>query len=585
MRKFVLLLVLSVVSVGRVVADEVSESTALRVASEALGYDVTRSGSLAVVWDSNALCSTRSGDDAPSFYVVASTSGRGFVIVAGDDAVAPILAYSEEYPAPDMRSMHPSLEGWFRYVDSSVKYARRNNLSPDASTAQLWARSLVADDSITLGTARWSQYLPYNLYCPLDGDARSLTGCTQTAMAEIMHYYKWPERAMGTTEPFTTMTKSIEVGSRDLNHRYDWANMLDEYLEGQYSDEEGDAVAVLMADLGHSFKADYSAESTGALPDAQAMYENYGYSPACHYAMRDNFSDKGWNSLMRREIEARRPIFYSAYTADENGEAVSGHAFVLDGVDDNDYFHVNWGWGGYGDGFFKLDRLILYDYIFDTMHWAFLGLHPLRDGEIDNWLYIGAPGISTQATEFVENESFVVDSIIIVNPSILDFSGEVRLGVCSLSGEFKSWASEAVEFALPSMYGSSVVDITVTISEEILSGDRLRAFYRSDDGDEWHQMMLYQDDACYEVVLKYPTIGESTSLEFDKVAGIIVLRFDDSVKASLYYLAELVENGVEQKEGRMTIKTDMLQCGVPYTIYLERENGESKSVMFTLNEM
>ena len=120
MRRFVLLLVLAVVSVGRVVADEVSEATALCVASEALGYDATRSGSLAIVWDSNALCATRSGNNAPSFYVVASTTGRGFVIVAGDDAITPILAYSEEYPAPDMLSMHPSLNGWFRYVDRSV---------------------------------------------------------------------------------------------------------------------------------------------------------------------------------------------------------------------------------------------------------------------------------------------------------------------------------------------------------------------------------------------------------------------------------------------------------------------------------
>lgn len=576
---------LAFISVGRVVAAEVPATTALHIAAEALGYDSTRSETLSVAWDSNALSSTRSGDDTPSFYVVASTSGRGFVVVAGDDAIAPILAYSEEYPAPDMHSMHPALKGWFRYIDRTVKYARLSNLTPDASTAELWARPSVAGSSIQLGTARWSQYWPYNKYCPLDGSYRSLTGCTQTAMAEIMHYYKWPERAKGVSEPFTTMTKGIAVESRDLNHRYDWANMLDEYHQDQYSDKEGDAVAVLMADLGHSFKADYGAESTGALPDARAMYENYGYSPACYYAMRDNFSDKGWNRLMRSEIEAHRPIFYSAYTSDENGEAVSGHAFVLDGVDDNDYFHVNWGWGGYGDGFFRLDNLILYDYIFDTMHWAFLGLRPLRDGEIDNWLYIGAPGISTQATEFAKGESFVVDEITIVNPSILDFSGEVRLGVCSISGEFKSWASDAVEFVLPSMYGSSVVDITVTISEEILSGDRLRAFYRSDDGNEWHQMMLYQDGACFEVVLKHPTIGESTSLEFDKVKEVMILRFDDNVKASLYHLAELVESGVEESVGRMTIKTDMLQRSVPYTIYLEREGGESKSVMFTLNEM
>ena len=88
-----LLLLLAVVSAGRVAADEVTPASALQVAQRVLG-SVTRGGDIVVAWDSNNLAVTRSGNDAPSFYVVAMESGRGFVVVAGDDALAPILAYS-----------------------------------------------------------------------------------------------------------------------------------------------------------------------------------------------------------------------------------------------------------------------------------------------------------------------------------------------------------------------------------------------------------------------------------------------------------------------------------------------------------
>ena len=97
--------------------------------------------------------------------------------------------------------------------------------------------------------------------------------------------------------------------------------------------------------------------------------------------MRQNYSDSYWNDMLRREIEAGNPVWYSGFMAD-----YSGHAFVLDGIDDNNYYHVNWGWGGVYDGFFTLDALILGEYEFDYGQYALLNFEPLRDGAVDNWL-------------------------------------------------------------------------------------------------------------------------------------------------------------------------------------------------------
>ena len=554
---------------------EVSPNVAMSIAREVLA--ATRGGDVAVAWDSSVLGSTRGVDEAPTFYVVTSELGCGFVIVAGDDAIAPILAYSTNYTAPSAELLPPSFEGWLRYVDSVVRYAREHNIVADKTTAEKWSEGYQPVGATMLNTARWSQTPPYNDQCPVDGDVHSLTGCTQTAMATIMHHHRWPERAKGVTEAYTTQVKCIDVPARDLNHAYDWDNMLETYVEGEYNAAQAEAVAVLMADLGHAFKAEYTATDTGAFPDMWALYQNFGYSPACCLTMRENYSDEYWNTLLRREIEDNCPIFYAGYTAD-----FAGHAFVLDGVDENNYFHVNWGWGGPYDGFFLLDNLLLGEYLFDTDQWAVMGLRPMRGGEVENWLCLLSTGISVTATEFECGVPFDIESISIGNYSQIDFKGEVRVGVCDARGELKSWATEVHKLELPARYGGGCGTMSAVVDSDIVVGDRLAVYYRSSGSDNWYRMRSFADDACEEVVLKYAPIGDTTSMSFDKESGMLIVRYDDDVKSALYMLGEYVETGVSIKQGRMVLDTKQLMRGVTYTIYLERKDVEQKSIMFTL---
>lgn len=580
MKRVFVLLALALISLGRAVADEVKPSEAVRVAREVLSADDTRGVDITISWDSSSLLSTRSGDEAPSFYVVAPASGKGFVVVAGDDVLTPILAYSTTSEAPRLDSMHPALEGWFGYVDDVVRYARSSGLEADASTLALWAEPATATESIMLNTARWNQYDPYCRQCPADEGYYSITGCTQTAMAEIMYYYRWPESAQGTTEPFTTPTKGIYVPSRDLNHSYDWDNMLDEYVEGGFTEEQAAAVAMLMSDLGHSFQADYTYSSTASLPNALAMYQNYGYDPTAHYAMRDNYTTELWIELMRGEIEAQRPILYSGYTED-----LAGHAFVLDGVDADNYFHVNWGWGGVGNGFFSLDALDCQGLSFNTMQWAFLGLHPMRDNEIEGWLYLYSPGFELSNTEFAMGKEFVIERLALANTAVLNFTGDVRVGVCDIDGKFKSWATDKVYFTLEAGYVNYLSRLKASITEPIAAGDRLRLFYRSKGSEEWFEIKPFAGDVCWEVILKKPTIGDTTSLEFDKLSNEIVVCFDRDVSATLLVDDSVQQTGVTHSEGKMQISCSDLERGRAYTILLERGDGEQKRVSLTLNEL
>ena len=572
------MLLVVAVSVCGAAAKEVSPERALRVATELFG-EATRGGNLELWWDSGALDSTRAEGEAPTFYVITPSSGVGFVIVAGDDAVRPILGYSTTYSIASAELLPANFEGWLRYIDTTIRKVRSDGIVANNVVAQLWSEEYKPVGAKMLNTARWSQLAPYNNHCPLDGDVHSLTGCTQTAMAIIMYHHRWPLRAKGVTESYTT-ANGIYVPARDLNHAYDWDAMLETYTEGNYSDAAAEAVAVLMADLGYAFKAEYTAVDTGAFPDMLALYEKFGYSPASNITLRRNFSNDYWVAMLRREIEASRPVFYAGYTSEG-----AGHAFVLDGVDDNNYFHVNWGWGGLCDGFFAVDNLTLQQYLFDTQHWAVLGMHPMRDGEIDNWLYLTSAGLKASTTTFERGVEFEISPISVGNYSQLPFKGEVRVALCSANGEVKSWATESQHIDLPSMYGASCHAMSAVINEDIAEGDRLSLFYRSDSSQRWFKVEPYTESACSEIVVKYAPIGSTTSMSFDKISGELVVDYDDDVKSALYLSGEYIERGVTISKGIMRVDTKQLERGATYTIYLERKGVESKSIMFTLKDL
>lgn len=566
--------------VGSLSAEMVSPERAADIARGVLGT-TTRSCDVRVAWDSSIFAETRVELVEPTFYVVTPELGEGFVVVAADDAVVPILAYSLSYYAPLSGNLPKNFEGWLRYVDRVVRDARERGLKPNKATAQLWNEEFVPGDAVMLNTARWSQVAPYNNQCPIESGAHSLTGCTQTAMAIIMNHHRWPVAATGTTEAYTTVG-GLDVPARDINHTYDWDNMLETYLEGEYNDIEAEAVATLMADLGYAFKANYTAIDTSALPDMNVLYKNFGYSHATRQIVSTNsgITFDYWVTLLRREIESNRPIYYVGYTSE-----AAGHAFVLDGVDANDYFHVNWGWNGLYDGFFMLDNLRLEDYHFTERHWGIFGMQPMRDGEADNWMGLASGGIVLREKEFEKDKPFVVESLTYVNNStILVFDGKVRLGVCNAQGEWKSWASKASDVYLLSTFQDSKLNIEATITDDIEPGDMLCAFYCSDLSDKWYRMYGSADGVCDKVVLKYSPIGDTTSMSFDKKSGVLVVKYDSDVKSALYLLGESVESGVTISRGRMVLDTKYLISGADYTILLRREGVEDKMISFKFNK-
>ena len=103
--------------------------------------------------------------------------------------------------------------------------------------------------------------------------------------------------------------------------------------------------------VGVSAKRNYSYSSgASVLNCGRALVENWDYAKSTQYVKRGNVSEEEWIRIIKNELNNRRPVLYS-------GRNQSGHSFICDGYDSNDYFHFNWGWGGYCNGYYRLNDL------------------------------------------------------------------------------------------------------------------------------------------------------------------------------------------------------------------------------------
>ena len=318
------------------------------------------------------------------YYIFTNSDSIGFVIVAGDDLARPILGYSADARLGDKDNLPLGMQDWLNDIERQISAAQSRQASPSEDVARLWDAPFEGNVLKQLNTALWGQGYPYHNQCPMDGNARALTGCVPTAYAILMKYYYYPTRGKGLTKFYETATKGINVAIRDLNHEYDWDNMPMEYVNGKYSAKQASNVATLMADIGGALQVDYAEKVTNGFPGLAQLFVNFDYFPGRQQFKGAN-SDEDWHEMLRAELDQDRPIIYRA-----EDEKDGGHAFILDGYTDNDYFHVNWGWGGNCNGYYALDAMIPNEVDDYTSHQsAFLSCIPMPMYEQRNVAKVG----------------------------------------------------------------------------------------------------------------------------------------------------------------------------------------------------
>ena len=289
-----------------------------------------------------------SDGSAPIYYIV--NTSKGFLIVSGEEGTEEILGYSD-HGIYDPNNVPPVMQSWLDGYARQIGDMRtkRTNVHP---------RHLTQRQAISpILSSQWDQGVPtptgdvYNMLCPFIDGKRSLGGCVAVAMAQVMRHHHWPET---TCKGIAAYNAGNNVGRLDSlpSVQFDWDKMKDSYI-GEESEEEKMAVATLIRYCGQASLTQYSLTSSDAYGNdaAKALKNNFGYANTARYIKRNDYNSEKWDDLLLDELMAGRPVIYFGANADH------GHCFICDGYDGEDFYHINWGWGGRYDGYFKLSAL------------------------------------------------------------------------------------------------------------------------------------------------------------------------------------------------------------------------------------
>ena len=336
-------------------ATPVSSSTARQVAENFWSVNAGKNTAVSLE-DVSSQCGFQ------ELYVFTHPMGKGFVIVAADDCVQPIIGYSLStsfvFPLPAHVQAH------LQSYEEEIAYYKSAGIRATAEISELWQSML--NGSYTprnttsvapMLTTTWDQSPYYNSLCPDSAGIHAVTGCAATATAQVMKFWNWPVTGTGsntyTDDNFGTLTANFGATN------YQWS-MMPNALNSQSTAAQINAVATLMFHVGVAIEMDYGINSSGAYTNSygystlacseNALKDYFGYKSTLHSVYKEDVTDAVWISVLTSELDAGRPVL-------ERGSGSGGHAFVCDGYDNNGMFHINWGWGSAYDGYFAHNAL------------------------------------------------------------------------------------------------------------------------------------------------------------------------------------------------------------------------------------
>ena len=306
-----------------------------------------------------------------AFYVF-NIDGGGWVIVAGDDSAKQVLAYGNTGNI-DMNNMPGNMKAYLNMLKGQIETAQAykgKTIPVKASKNRTVVEPLLK--------STWGQGEPWNLLCPTNSlGQRTSVGCAPLAMAQVMNYWKYPNEV---SEISGYSGNYISLPATTFN--YDL--ILDQYryydpvtgnpIIVDYTEDQANEVAKLSRYCGQACKSRYgnSGTSTGSYSyDQRDGFKTFGYNEnlqligkdAFYYTDNSNdYTIDDWCALICTELEAGHPIPYH--------DVWEGHAWVLDGVDADGKFHMNWGFNGKFDGWYEIDALSFHPYGDDEV-WDF----------------------------------------------------------------------------------------------------------------------------------------------------------------------------------------------------------------------
>lgn len=315
-----------------------------------------------------------------SYYIV-NLAPQGWVIVAADDAMTPIIG-SSATGAIDWHTVPDAARWYLNTVGEGVRYLAAKKAPRDSQWDRVALRRLSsrADDGKVepLIKMKWGQSSPYNKYCPGEGSEKAIVGCVAVAMAQAMSVQQWPNSPTGSMTYGSALYGTLSIDF-DAQPSYNWTDILS-------GANKWDGAARLMWHTGMSVKMDYGPGGSG-IPSNQAdristaltKYFGYGSDVKCTWRSSLSGNDaakyEALSSMIYNELSAGRAVVYNALSMTNQDQVDAGHSFNIDGYDpDRDAFHLNWGWNGSYDGYFAINALNVAGYQYNYSQVVITGI-------------------------------------------------------------------------------------------------------------------------------------------------------------------------------------------------------------------
>ena len=308
------------------------------------------------------------------YYVINKGNDQGFVVISGDTRTRAVLAYSEKGHLNEEDILnHQSIQGMFIEYEEQIEWAIQNVKDvPSESYKMLAARQDFKEPRhiiepllevrksnraqkratpISMGQ-RW----PFNLYSPTminhyNDSEKTVAGCVATGISTVLRWHEWPARPKGSTEYTWRRTGKKMSINYDEQPAYDW-NIMPEGIDVKGNDRvtgqrvtenQADNIGRLLRDVGYAVQMNFGISSSGgsgailfnAVP---TLIENFDYDGRLECLTRTNYSNDAWWAGIQDELNNYGPVVYGGQSSH------GGHCFVIDGLAENRYVHVDWGW-------------------------------------------------------------------------------------------------------------------------------------------------------------------------------------------------------------------------------------------------
>lgn len=432
-------------------------------------------------------------------FYICEAGDDGYAVISADERMTPVLGFSQSRgfdTANIPAGLQELLDGYTREYKALVS-SKPIRLSKHKIEG-------VKDQVGPLFITQWGQGAPFNNRCPELGGERCITGCVAISTSQTLYYYKYPDSPTGSVD-YSTRTNQIPIKEDLSTIKFNWP-----YIRGSYknetSAEECDAVADLVYACAVAVQMDFGIKESAAssINQVKALVENFGYDPDIACIRKDYMTTNEWQTLMLNELNNERPIVYAAVSP-----TVGGHSFIVDGykADENGYpfYHVNWGWEGNCDDYYKLSAMEADGDEYNQSHEAIINIMP-DNKQRDSEVFWQAKEVILSSARINPNEThkFTITLNNLFNYSYKTFRGKIDFFLEDANHKEIQVATQRLN-DVPFCYGLSTIKIEATLPNDIAEGDYTLIIRSKDEDGQRYETVTYPSP----LVLTITTITES----------------------------------------------------------------------------